>query len=368
MKKIICSLLLLMLAPWATAQQASPEALFKQWDKNKDGKLLPGELPQSARRNFAKVDTNKDGAISLGEHVRFLKRPRMAQPRQPKGVNVLRDIPYADTGNPRQMLDLILPVKRVGKEPLPVIVFIHGGGWRNGNKSSGINRVAGLVRTGRYVGVSIGYRLTGEAIWPAQIHDCKAAIRWLRGNAKKHGMDPDRIAVWGSSAGGHLVSMLGSSGGVKELEGKLGKHLGQSSRVTAVVNYYGPSALLQMDDHPGKMKHNASNSPESLLVGAPIQEAKKKTRQVSPLTHVSEDDAPHLHVHGTKDPLVPFHQSQIYHAALKKVGVESTLITVKDGGHNAPRAVGENQVRLFLGRHLRGEGEKLADETVPTNR
>ena len=88
MKKIICSLLLLMLAPWAMAQQASPEALFKQWDKNKDGKLLPGELPQSARRNFAKVDTNKDGAISLGEHVRFLKRPRMAQPRQPKGVNV----------------------------------------------------------------------------------------------------------------------------------------------------------------------------------------------------------------------------------------------------------------------------------------
>ena len=114
-----------------------------------------------------------------------------------------------------------------------------------------MNRVVGLVQTGRYIGVSIGYRLTGEAIWPAQIHDCKAAIRWLRGNAKKHEMDPVKIAVWGSSAGGHLGSMLGSTGGVKRLEGKLGEHLGQTSRVTAVVNYYGPSALLQMDDHPG---------------------------------------------------------------------------------------------------------------------
>ena len=98
-----------------------------------------------------------------------------------------------------------------------------------------------------------------------------------------------------------------------------------------------------------------------------IQEAKEKTWQASPLTHVSKDDAPHLHVHGTKDPLVPFHQSQSYHAALKKVGVESTLIAVKNGGHNAPRVVGENQVRLFLGRHLLGKGEKLTDETVPTN-
>jgi len=162
--------------------------------------------------------------------------------------------------------------------------------------------------------------------------------------------------------------MLGSTGGVKELEGKLGKYPGQSSRVSAVVNYYGPSALLQMDDHPGKMKHNAPDSPESLLVGAPIQEAKEKTRQASPLRHVSEDDAPHLHVHGTADPLVPFHQSQIYHAALTKAGVESTLITVKKGGHNAPRVVGENQVRLFLERHLRGKGEKLKDETVSSAR
>ena len=364
MKKMAAFSLLVTLGLWVSAQQRSPEMLFKQWDKNKDGKLSPTELPQNARRNFTRVDANKNGTISLEEHLRFLKRLRSAQPRQLKDVTVLRDIPYVGTKNPRQMLDLILPTNRAGKEPLPVIAFIHGGGWRNGNKSSGVNRVTGLVQTGHYVGVSIGYRLTSEAIWPAQIHDCKAAIRWLRGNAKKHGMDPGKIAVWGSSAGGHLVSILGSTGGVKELEGKLGHHLEESSRVTAVVNYYGPSALLQMDDHPGRMKHNSSDSPESLLIGAAIQEAKKKTRQASPLTHVTKDDAPHLHVHGTADLLVPFHQSQIYHAALKKVEVESALITVKGGGHSAPRVVGEKQVRAFLERHLYGNGKPLSDETV----
>ena len=121
MKKIIYFTLWLAFMPWVNAQQRSPEALFKQWDKNKDGKLLPAELPQNARRNFVRVDTNKDGTISMEEHVRFLKRPRNAQPRQPRDIKVLRDIPYAGTKNPRQMLDLILPVKRAGKKPLPVI-------------------------------------------------------------------------------------------------------------------------------------------------------------------------------------------------------------------------------------------------------
>ena len=366
MKQFIYSIFCLALVPWAEAQQRSPEALFRQWDKNKDGKLLLAELPQNARRNFSRVDTNKDGAISLEEHVRFLKRPRNAQPPQFQGVKVLRNIPYASTDNPRQMLDLILPDKRVGKEPLPVIAFIHGGGWRNGNRSSGINRVAGIVQTGRYVGVSIGYRLSGEAIWPAQIHDCKAAIRWLRAHAKEHGIDPSRIAVWGSSAGGHLVSMLGTTGGVKALEGKLGKHGDQSSRVQAVVNYYGPSALLLMNSKPSRIDHDAPDSPESKLIGAPIQKAKAKTRQASPLTHVTKDDAPHLHVHGTDDPLVPFHQSEIFHAALKKSGVESTLITVREGGHSAPRSVNK-QVSAFFARHLYTEGKPLPDETVPTN-
>jgi acetyl esterase/lipase len=285
-------------------------------------------------------------------------------------VKVLRDLPYAETENPRQTLDLVIPSdppkKKTGR---PLIIWIHGGGWKNGDKRSGHHpdRLPALVKTGRFAGASIAYRLSGEAKWPAQIHDCKAAIRWLRGNAEQYGIDPKRIAVWGSSAGGHLVSMLGSSGGVKELEGKLGKHLDKSSRVSAVVNYYGPSALLQMDDFPSKIVHNAPNSPESQLIGSPIQKAKKKTIQASPLHQVSPDDAPHIHFHGTNDPLVPFNQSEIYHKALKKAGVQSVMITSKDGGHNMPRAFTLRFILPFLDHALHGKGKPISDQTIPLN-
>jgi acetyl esterase/lipase len=285
-------------------------------------------------------------------------------------VKVLRNLPYADTDNPRQTLDLAIPSEPAPKKAgRPLVIWIHGGGWKNGDKRSGHrpDRLPALVETGRFAGASIAYRLSGEAKWPAQIHDCKAAIRWLRGNAEKYGIDPKRIAVWGSSAGGHLVSMLGSSGGVKELEGKLGKHLDQSSRVSAVVNYYGPSALLQMDDFSSKIVHNDPNSPESQLIGSPIQKSKKKTMQASPLHQVSPNDAPHIHFHGTDDPLVPFNQSEIYHKALKKAGVQSVLITSKGGGHNMPRAFTLRFVLPFLDHALYGKGKPISDQTIPLN-
>jgi acetyl esterase/lipase len=285
-------------------------------------------------------------------------------------VRVLRDLPYAETSNPRQTLDLAIPS---GPAPEttghPLVIWIHGGGWKNGDKRSGHrpDRLRTLVQTGRFAGATIAYRLSGEAKWPAQIHDCKAAIRWLRGNAKKYGIDPKRIAVWGSSAGGHLVSMLGSSGGNEKLEGKLGKHLNQSSRVSAVVNYYGPSALLQMDDYPSKIVHNAPNSPESQLIGNPIQKSKTKALQASPLHHVTSDDAPHLHFHGTEDPLVPFNQSEIYHEALKKAGVQSILVTSKGGGHNMPGSFAARFVLPFLDHALHGKGKPLGDLTTSPN-
>ncbi len=359
MSGFFTTVMLLALALPAMAQQRSPEGLFKRWDKNGDGKLVLSEVPKNARRNFNRADANGDGAISLAEHLAFLKRPAKP-PSAPSGVKVSRDLPYADTKNPRQMLDLLLPEKRADNKPLPVLVCIHGGGWRGGHKSGGANQIAGYIRPGRFAGVSIGYRLTGEAQWPAQIHDCKAAIRWIRANAKKHNLDPDRIAVIGSSAGGHLVAMLGTSGGVKELEGKLGPHLDQSSRVKCVIDLFGPTALLQMGE-----KQNAPTSPESRLIGAPLQSAKAKSLQASPLTHVTQDDAPHLIIHGTSDRTVPFSQSVIFHAALKKVGVESTLITVENGGHGLRRAMTDIQVGLFLERHIFGNGKKLPDETVP---
>ncbi len=209
--------------------------------------------------------------------------------------------------------------------------------------------------------------MSGEANWPAQIYDCKAAIRWLRANAGKFGYDPTRIALWGSSAGGHLVSMLGTTGRNKELEGTLGNHLDQSSHVQAVVNYYGPSALLQMNDHPSKIDHNAPGSPESQLIGAPIQQSKKKARQASPLHHVTADAPPIIHFHGTDDSLVPAHQSTLFHRALKDKGVPSTLITLQGGGHSMPSTFTQSKVIPFLDFILYQKGTPLSDQTIPSN-
>lgn len=342
--------LLLSLLPCLSADKPGDraKASFLKWDINRDGKLLLHELPPFAQKNFQRVDQNKDGSISLTEHLRFLSKQKNNSNK--KEFRVLSNLPYANTPNPRQTLNLVLPAQTSANKKLPLIVWIHGGGWKNGDKQSGLSpsKLPTLVQTGKYIGASIGYRLSGEAIWPAQIHDCKAAIRWLRANAEKYGIDPNKIIAWGSSAGGHLVSMLGVSHGVKELEGKIGNHTDQSSRVHAVINYYGPSALLQMDDHPSKIIHNAPDSPESKLIGGPIQENRKKTKQASPLHHVSADDAIFIHFHGTTDPFVPYHQSVIFHQALQKKGATSQLITVEKGGHSMPASYTREKVIPFL--------------------
>ncbi|MCA9047144.1 MAG: alpha/beta hydrolase [Planctomycetaceae bacterium] len=266
-------------------------------------------------------------------------------------TKVERDIPYADTDNPRQTLDLYLPTKRES-ERLPVIAFIHGGGWRVGDKGNGRQRTAvAYAGSGKYAAVSIGYRLTGEACWPAQIHDCKAAIRWIHANAQKYGLDARRIGVTGNSAGGHLVAMLGTTNGMKGLEGELGPNTQFRSDVTCVVDFFGPTDLLTMGtwhDHP--------DSPESSLVGGPLQKTKDVARQASPITHVSKDDVPFLIIHGTTDKVVPFDQSVRFHAALKNVYVETTLITRTGEGHGEPYHNGQSDalVREFFDKHLLG--------------
>ncbi|MDB4731610.1 alpha/beta hydrolase [bacterium] len=252
-------------------------------------------------------------------------------------IEVVRNVAYVTDEHERQRLDLYLPTNR-SAEQLPLIVYIHGGAWQNGDKAGGNRFVNELVASGKFVGASINYRLSHHAIWPAQIHDCKAAIRWLKGNAEKYGIDPERIGVIGTSAGGHLVAMLGTTGGVKELEGKLGEHLEQSSRVAAVVDFFGPTELLTMNGFPGKMDHNAPNSPESKLMGGPIQKLKEQTNAASPIHYVSTDDARFLIIHGTEDPLVPFDQSRKFDELLDKTEVSSTLITIEGGGHGGFRS------------------------------
>ena len=343
--------------------------LFESWDKDRDERLSRAELPERIRGNFDRVDRDQDGWISRKEHTAFMQRDRAKPPEQkqvnrlPDGLELVSDLSYADNENLRQTLDLILPKDR-SAAPRPLIVFIHGGGWCGGDKTRGHGQVIPFVSSGKYVGASIGYRLSGEAQWPSQMHDCKAAIRWLKAHATEYHFDPERIGIWGSSAGGHLVSMLGVSGGVDTLEGDLGRFDQEDSRVTCVVNYFGPSDFLTMNQFDSKIDHDAAQSPESLLIGGAIQEHPEKARAATPMSYITKDDAPIIHVHGTKDPLVPFNQSEVFHAALKTAGVDSTLITVAEGGHGFRGAKISEQVERFFARYLLGEKVVLESTTV----
>lgn len=283
------------------------------------------------------------------DDVRHGPRQRQ-QPKLPDGFVAHRDLEYAKVGEQSLLLDVYAP--KAAKKSLPLVVWVHGGAWRAGSK----DRCPALRLLGKgYVVASINYRLSQEAIFPAQIEDCKAAIRWLRANSVKFHIDPDRIGVWGSSAGGHLVALLGTTGDVRELEGQ-GGSARFSSRVQAVVDFFGPTDFLQMDAHAlesAPFKHDAANSPESKLVGGAIQENKEKVARANPITYVSKDDPPFLIVHGDKDPLVPIHQSELLDQALRLKGVATMFKTVEGAGHGFGQNAEVNElVDIFFDRHL----------------
>jgi acetyl esterase/lipase len=269
------------------------------------------------------------------------KRPPF---RVPEGVMVVRDLAYVPGGHERQKLDLYSPEK--GEAPLPLIVWVHGGGWQGGSKE----RPPGLwlVKKG-YALASINYRLSQHATFPAQIEDCKAAVRWLRANAKKHGLDPQHVGVWGASAGGHLVALLGTTADLKELD--VGGNKDQSSRVQAVVDFFGPADFQSLSRNS-----EGARGPVARLLGGPPSENKEKAKLASPVAHVSKDAAPFLILHGDKDKTVPLRQSQLLADALKKAGIEVRLITLEGSGHGG-EAFGKPEQRQaiedFFDKHLK---------------
>lgn len=279
-------------------------------------------------------------------------------------VETRMDQPYANNDNPKQKLDLYLPLKRSNDKPLPVIALIHGGGWVNGDRIGYGGLGIQLAKTGNYAAVGIGYRLTAEAPWPAQIHDCKAAIRWIRAHAKELNLDPDKIVVWGSSAGGHLSSLLGTSGDVKELEGDLGSYKDVSSRVQAVVNLCGPEDFSQALVFNSRGEADWDDKAVIGLFGGNAKEKKELALQASPVTYVSKDDPPFITFHGTADKRVHFKHAELIHKSLQAAGVVSLLVPITDGGHGS---VGHPEVSIrgekFVAKILRDIQQEI--DTTP---
>jgi acetyl esterase/lipase len=261
------------------------------------------------------------------------------------------DEAYA-SGSAAQRLDLYLPP--MGEGPFPLLVWIHGGGWQGGDKRFSANSFQLQALGEGFALASLNYRLSGEATFPAQIHDVKTALRWLRDNRREYRLDTDRVGVWGSSAGGHLVALLGTSGGVASLEGASLGSEGASSRVQAVVDWYGPADLAQMlrDLEDQGCPTGAAVGGESTLgrfLGASPQERPDLAAEASPITYVTPDDPPFLIQHGNRDCTVPLAQGQRLHDRLEEVkGPGWTEWDVFDAGHGgSPFRAPENLQEIF---------------------
>ncbi len=262
-----------------------------------------------------------------------------------------REIEFTKTRERALKMD-ILHSRTLPKAPTPCLVWIHGGAWREGNKEDGIEQLLPFAHQG-YFCASIEYRLSHEAIFPAQIEDCKCAIRFLRAHAEEFDLDAERIGAWGSSAGGHLAALLGATHYIQELEGDGGWER-FSSCVQAVCDWFGPTDFLRMNDFPSKIDHDAADAPPAALIGGPIQENQEKVARANPIAYVTKDAPPFLIMHADDDPIVPLNQSQLLFQALQQAGVEVTFEVVKGGGHgkkfNSPKLL--KQVNSFFNKHL----------------
>lgn len=274
----------------------------------------------------------------------------------PPGVIATRDVAYVPDADERQVLDLYVP--STNPRPVPVILVIHGGAWRANDKArnNSVRWVIPVLLRAGYAVASMNYRYSSQALFPAQIHDAKAALRWL-GDQEQNGIDGERIGVWGDSSGGHLASLLGTSAGVTAMDGSLGD-ITQPTRVRAVVAWFPPTDFLAMQSQrlPGDPFQNTPDSPEAQLLGGLPQDRPEAATAASPMSYITADDAPFLLYHGAADRTVPYQQSELLRDALEAAGVEVQL-------HIFPTAVhADDQFRVpvvaeqmleFFDRHVR---------------
>jgi len=265
------------------------------------------------------------------------------------------DIPYA-TISLAQRLDIYLP--DAGEGPFPVILSIHGGAFMGCDKADMqvLAMLEGLQRG--YAVAALNYRLSGEAQFPALVHDVKAAVRWVRAHAAEFGLDEGRIAAWGGSAGGYLSSMLGTSAGVAALEDLSLGNPDQPSHIQAVVDWFGPTNFLKMDEQlvaagmpPVKgQEHNGPQSPESLLLGGPIPEIPERVQAANPETYIHQGAPPFLIQHGTRDAVVPAQQSVEFAEKLRQtLGERQVTLELLEGAeHGDPQFEAPEKVDRVL--------------------
>ena len=245
-------------------------------------------------------------------------------------AEVLRDVPYCTNNGVVLKLDLYLPDNKPSK-PMPLAVFVHGGGWVQGSKAGGLwlQNVRTELNKRGYVVASVDYRLAPQYKWPLFMNDVKCSIRFLCANARKYRIDPKHIGAWGTSAGGHLVAMLGTTDKKDKLEGD--HYKGQSSAVQAVVDMFGPS------DMPLLVSERQHVQRANIVFGVDLEENGMTNdfllKQASPVEHVSKKSAPTLIIHGERDELVHMNQAEVFFDKLKATGVPARLIIVKNGTH-----------------------------------
>lgn len=343
--------------------EAYPQA-FNTYDSLAEAYMINGDK-ELAIQNYKKsleLNPKNTNAVPMLEK---LGAPLSAQEiwkmiAPPSNVELLTDIEYTRVNGHALKLHILRP-KAITTEKLPVIVFIHGGGWFEGHHNRGLGPLVHFAERG-YLCATVEYRLSGEAKFPAQIEDIKTAMRFLRAKSKEFHIDPQRIGIWGQSAGGHLAALLGTSGGVKELEGT-GDWQKFSSRVQAVVDWNGPTDFLEPQEAArlASIKSDASTR----LFGNPPAENRERALQANPITYATKDDPPFLIMHGDADEVVALSQSQLLYEALKKAGVDVTLKIIKGAGHFGVNGVSPlpkdfaDMMDAFFDKHLKhGEAGK----------
>lgn len=356
---------ILTIAGTAAAQEARPDRAkgaggqtarvanwLRQMDADKDGAIAADEATGLMKRFFQRNDADGDGKLSRKELAALSDRlarnansdrgganrnasrdqgmsDEQLSNRAPDGVTVETDIAYRPGDSKAWRLDLAHPAKPDGPKR-PGIVFVHGGGWRSGDKRRGYFLQGMLDYAAKgYVCVTVNYRLTGEAPFPACIEDVKCAVRWLRANAGKYNLDPERIGAYGNSAGAHLVCMLGLAGKEAGLEGD-GPHQDQSSLVQAVCASATPT---DFDLFSNRARTNRTGRGNSRFGGGDGDPEELK-RSCSPINHVSKDAPPFLLVHGTADETVNVKHSDAFVEALKTAGADDfKYIRIDGAGH-----------------------------------